>query len=108
MSCVISCSIHQLFPKNQNQTTMKTQIKLGNKVKCLITGFIGIAVARVEYINGCVQYGVKAPMAKGSVKLEDPYYIDAQQLQVIAGGVTVEARPTGGPSNDAPRGEYRG
>jgi len=70
-------------------------IKLGKKVKDIVTGFEGIAVSRVEYLNGCVQYGIKPKAKKGCIVLEDATYIDAQQLEVIGKGVTVETRSTG-------------
>lgn len=34
------------------------KIKLGDKVRDKISGYEGIAVARCEFINGCVQYTV--------------------------------------------------
>jgi len=35
-----------------------SEIELGDKVRCIHTGFIGIAVARTEFINGCIQFNV--------------------------------------------------
>ena len=34
-------------------------ILLGSQVKDKVTGFEGIAVSRIEYLSGCVQYGVR-------------------------------------------------
>jgi len=81
-------------------------IKLGNKVRCLVTGFEGITVSRVEYLNGCVQYCVAPPVRDN--KKEDGIYIDHQQLQVIDGGIEVNAHNTGGPQRDTPSSTYRG
>ena len=33
-----------------------SKIKLGDKVRCKITGFIGIAVVRSEFLNVCIQW----------------------------------------------------
>jgi len=57
------------------------KIKLGNKVRCKITGFEGIATAKVEYINGCIQYCVKPKSIDN--KMPDGEYIDVQELDVI-------------------------
>lgn len=76
-------------------------IKLGNKVRCVITGYEGIATAKVEYINGCVQYCVK-PKVGPDGKMDNSEYIDIQQLEVIEGGIEVGSNPTGGPQRDCP------
>jgi hypothetical protein len=83
-------------------------IQLGNKVRDVVTGVVGIATARVEYLNGCVQYCIKQPINDG--KLPEGEYIDHQQLEVVDGGVTEQLSParTGGPSKDAPSDSYRG
>ena len=59
------------------------EIELGSKVKCKITGFTGIAVARTEFINGCVQYGVVGKVGKDS-KYPEEIGIDAESLEVIS------------------------
>lgn len=61
---------------------MNKKIKLGDKVKDTITGFIGVAVARIEYINGCIQYNVAAKVGKGN-KFPDDISIDQGSLIVI-------------------------
>jgi hypothetical protein len=81
-------------------------IKLGNKVRCIVSGFEGIAAARVEYLNGCTQYCV-VPAARDNKK-EDGIYIDHQQLEVIEGGIEIDPANTGGPQLDTPASTYRG
>ena len=44
-------------------------ITLGNKVRDKVTGMEGIAVSRVEYLNGCVQYAVQPPYKKGLAEM---------------------------------------
>lgn len=57
-------------------------IELGDKVRDKITGYIGTAVARVEFINGCVQYEVAGQVGKDN-KVPEPISIDEQSLVVI-------------------------
>jgi len=76
------------------------KIKLGTKVRCIHTGFEGTAVARTEFINGCVQYSV-VPMVsdkKGGEYPED-VSLDEQSLEVVKPPKKViEKKPTGGPA----------
>jgi len=73
-----------------------TNIKLGNLIRDKVTGFEGIATARVEYINGCVQYCIKPKMGKDK-KMPEGEYIDLDQLEVVGNGIYIEPEPTGGP-----------
>lgn len=78
-------------------------IELGKKVKDKVTGFTGIAVTKCEYLNGCIQYEVAAPVDKDGKKT-DTIWVDEVQMEVINDGVLVnfsilekrEARPGGG------------
>lgn len=78
------------------------RITLGKKVKDKVTGYEGIATARVEYLNGCVQYCVK-PKVGADGKMPDPEYIDVQQLEVVEDGVSVKPSDTGGNQRDCPK-----
>ena len=53
--------------------------ELGTKVTDEITGFMGIITARVEYINGCRQYGV-VPRVDKDGKSQDVEYFDEERL----------------------------
>ncbi len=55
------------------------KIKLGTRVTDAITGFTGTAIARIEYLNGCVSYEVR-PDSKGGTEMVESAWIDAQQL----------------------------
>lgn len=96
---------------------MKKQDKfvLGQRVRDVVTGFEGIAIGRVVYINGCHQYLVKP---RCEVKKDEPmkqpegWYIDDQSLELVDEGVlnppradinTPAQASTGGP--DAKEGE---
>lgn len=73
-----------------------TKVNLGDKVQDKVTGYEGIATARVEYLNGCTQYGVSGKVDKDG-KVPDVLYIDHSQLEVVVDKkVVVEARDTGG------------
>ena len=57
-------------------------IKLGDKVKCKVTGFVGTVSARTEFLNGCVQYEIIPKVSKDN-KILDGVSIDEQNLEVI-------------------------
>ena len=62
-----------------------TKLRLGNKVRCVITGFEGIATAKLEYLDGTVDYGVTPQNHdKGYPKAE---YISDTRLEKIDDGV---------------------
>lgn len=64
---------------------MNKEIELGDKVRDLITGYEGIAVAKTEFINGCIQFSVAKQFKKGSAKIPefgDPS-IDSKSLRII-------------------------
>ena len=81
-------------------------IKLGQKVRDAVTGFEGIATSKVEYINGCVQFGVQPASNDG--KFPDSVYIDHQRLQVVGEPIAMPSSDTGGVMRDAPPAAYRG
>jgi hypothetical protein len=82
-------------------------IKLGQQVKDKVTGFTGIATARVEYLSGCVQFCVRPEMVKPG-EMPDGQYIDDMQLDVIGDGVFIPVDPDGGPMPDTPSDRYKG
>lgn len=59
-----------------------TEIKLGDKVRCKLTGFTGIAVVRSEFLNGCIQWNV-LPKADKINKMPEEMSVDEQSLEVI-------------------------
>jgi len=77
------------------------KIKLGSKVEDRISGFIGITESRVEYLNGCIQYGITPKVGKDNKKGEFQW-IDEEQLKVIGKGVTTESEPSGGGFREHP------
>lgn len=78
------------------------KFNFGTTVRDNITGFTGVITARVEYMNGCVQYGVLPLKLKDGV-VQDEYWLDEGRIQVVkeskkAKKKSAEARP-GGPQN---------
>lgn len=81
-------------------------IKLGNVVRDAVTGFEGVATAKVEYINGCTQYCVTPKSTDG--KMPDAVYLDHQRLEFVSNGIALPSSDTGGEMRDAPSTSYRG
>lgn len=85
---------------------------LGKKVQDLVSGFIGIAATRIEYLNGCIQYCL-VPEVKENGKYEEGIYFDANQLKVldhnhVLHGTTgqddsASQYASGGPTTNAPK-----
>ena len=83
----------------------KHKFKLGTRVRDICNGFIGIALARHEYLNGCVQYSVEPPVDRDN-KYSDALRIDEGQLEKVDDGI-LEKKPKpkrdGGPSVREPK-----
>jgi len=80
-------------------------IKLGSEVKDFITGFKGIAIARIVYLNGCVQVQVQSKELKDG-KIIKAEWIDEPQLICIKekrAKPYLEEKENGG-SGDVPSG----
>ena len=58
------------------------EIKLGDKVRCKLTGFTGTAVAKTKFINGCTQWNV-LPKGDTNNKMPEEMAIDEQSLEVV-------------------------
>lgn len=60
------------------------KIKLGDRVRDKISGYEGIAVARVEFLNGCIQYTVARKLKKGQeVSPAGEPSFDSYSLEVV-------------------------
>lgn len=81
-------------------------IVLGNIVRDSVTGFKGTAVARIEYINGCIQFCVLPTVVDN--KMPEGVYIDYQRLEFVETGVALPSSDTGGAMHDTPSSSYRG
>ena len=77
---------------------------LGVKVKCKITGFEGLVVAKADHITGCNTYGVKTKMDKDG-KLINAEWFDEGVLELKGKGISIQevkAPKKGGPLAENP------
>lgn len=78
---------------------------LGQRIKDKVSGLTGICTARLEYINGCIQYGIAGSVQLDG-KISDTNYIDQQNLVLVDDGILEKAaepqKPKGGPSSNRP------
>ena len=73
-------------------------IELGDKVKDNVSGLIGIATEKHEYLNGCIQFTVQAPFDKKTGEMP-AWKLDEEQLEVAdKKKVKIKKSNTGGPS----------
>lgn len=83
------------------------KFELGQKVKDIVTDFTGVVVARTEYLNKCVRYGIQPTELKEGVPA-DWVYLDEGQLEAVADDtdevrqVYKNSKSSGGPRPDAP------
>lgn len=63
-------------------------IKLGEKVKDMVTGIEGIAVAKCEYLNGCIQYSITPKSVDN--KIPKDIWVDERQIEYSGQGVTLK------------------
>lgn len=58
-------------------------VKLGDKVRDVITGFEGIAIGKSEWLCGCTTYGITPQKLKDG-KIIDTEWFDEGRIEVIA------------------------
>ena len=69
-------------------------INLGDKVKDSVTGFTGIAVARTEWLHGCMRILVQPDTLQKDGAVQEAVNFDEPQLLLIkAGKVAREPKP---------------
>lgn len=88
----------------------KDTFELGSQLEDKISGFKGIATARLEYLNGCVQYCLQPLVDKDGKAVEAEYFDQDQLIAVEAPRVRqpeeVKRQPTGGPVQGNPPKRY--
>lgn len=77
------------------------EIKLGSKVKDVVSGLEGIVTGKAEYLNGCIQYCVQPKIKNGA--MVDSQWIDISQLEITGEGVIVKPKDNGGPQPNCPK-----
>jgi hypothetical protein len=79
---------------------VKKKIKLGDKVEDEITGLVGIAVSKTEFLNGCTQFQVQPQGIDKDGKIKESEFIDEQQLKIVKEPkpkkTTAKSKPGGG------------
>jgi hypothetical protein len=88
------------------------KIPLGVTACDMITRYQGVVVSRVEYITGCTQYGIAAPVQPDG-KVPDAIYVDEARLRIVDDGVSgylgpavrdrADSPPGGDMGRDAPK-----
>ena len=77
-------------------------LKLGSEVKDKITQFSGVVVARDEWFNGCVRYGVQSKELHDG-KPVAVQWLDEAQLTLTAEPMEIQSsKRRGGPMSDPP------
>lgn len=78
-------------------------IPLGTKLRDKVTDLEGIAIGRIEYLNGCVQYSIKPKIGKDG-KVNDGEWVDSQQIEIVKeNAIDIKPSNTGGATSIAPR-----
>ena len=81
--------------------------KLGQRLRDRVTGFVGIATSRTDYLNGCTRYCLEPPIGKDGKMPKDGFF-DIQQLEFVDDGILVKskksepAKASGGPGRSTP------
>lgn len=69
------------------------KLKLGNRVRDVVTGLEGIAVTKCDYLDGTTQFGIQPPVRPDEGKMPDITYIDIHRLEKVDEGVHVKTSP---------------
>lgn len=82
---------------------MELYTNLGDKLRSVVTGFEGVAISRVEYLNGCQRFEIQPPIREDGT-LPESHWIDIQELELVEGGaVSINPTMTGGGKNPPKR-----
>lgn len=77
------------------------KIKLGSKVRDTVSGVVGTATSRIQYLNGCVQYGITPKTQPGSSEITT-WNIDEEQIEIVK-PIKKKTGFSGGPTRKAPQ-----
>jgi len=81
----------------------KEKVKLGVEAEDTYSGFKGVVIARAEYINGCIQYLLRARSKENGEPTQ--MWFDEEELIVTAKNEVKdekEVKQTGGPQFHPP------
>lgn len=76
----------------------------GDETKDTITGFSGIIVARTDFYNGCIRYGIQSKKLNKDGSTLEIEYFDEEQLEIIKSKKIIKKeKRTGGPKPATPK-----
>lgn len=90
----------EFFKKNLTPIGDLNMIKLGSRCADVISGFEGIAIARAQYLYGCVQVCLAPEELDKDEKPREAVWFDEQRLHVLEEAVGVSS----GGADDGPGG----
>ena len=77
-------------------------IKLGDEVKDTISGFVGVAISRHSYLQGCDRIGIQPPVNEDG-ELPESHTFDEPSLVIVARQKAKAGnRTSGGPEKYMP------
>jgi hypothetical protein len=80
-----------------------SEIKLGDQVKDIISGFEGIVTGACKYLTGCTQFSV-IPRVDDKGNFSEGHWFDEDRLVVTEESVvSIPSNSNGGSTADAPR-----
>jgi hypothetical protein len=74
------------------------KLELGQKMKDVASGFKGIAMHKVEQLNGNVQYALQPKMAEGQLELPQSIFFDQHTLKTVDEGISLSVTKVPEPS----------
>jgi hypothetical protein len=82
----------------------QSELKLGDLVEDLVTGIKGIATAKTEFLNGCVQVEVTPKVKDKEMSPEKAFGIgiDIQQLKRLGNGLNIQTKKIKKEKNGGP------
>jgi len=62
---------------------LNTGVQLGDLVEDIVTGFQGVAVARTQWLHGCLRYTVQPQGVTKDGKIRETQTFDEPQLKIL-------------------------
>jgi len=77
------------------------EIKLGQEVQDVISGYKGRVTGLMEYITGCKQ-ALITPRVDEKGEMRDPHYVDVDRLVIMGEAISLPITAPAGPSAPTP------
>lgn len=75
----------------------RDEVQLGDRIKDSISGFVGIMVAKCDWLNGCCRVTVQPETLKDGAVMDNSTF-DVEQVELVNARNAVSRTPTGGPA----------